>query len=273
MQDTLTFGLVTDSHYAQKETRNNKFYKQSVVKMKEFVEVMNQEKVDFIIHLGDFKDEDKNRKEEDTLHYLNELEAVYNEFKGPKYHCIGNHDVDSIKKEQFLAQVTNTGIPKGESYYSFDCNGFHLVVLDASFYEDGRDHFFKEGGDFQDSHIPEKERSWLKEDLQNTDLPTIIFCHYLFFESRKWGYYFQVGEHEAVRELLEKSGKVIAVFHGHIHHEQYQKINDIHYIVHSAMVDGDGIENNSFSKVSIGMGKIRMKGFKLASDREFDYII
>ena len=31
---------------------------------------------------------------------------------GPRYHCVGNHDVDSITKQQFLENIENTGIPK-----------------------------------------------------------------------------------------------------------------------------------------------------------------
>jgi alkaline phosphatase len=119
----LRFGLVTDSHYADREPNNTRYYRQSLEKMAEFSEVMNEEQVDFVIHMGDFKDEDPQQREADTLRYLKEMEAVYGKFEGARYHCLGNHDVDSITKQQFLAHVENTGIAKYKSYYSFDVKG------------------------------------------------------------------------------------------------------------------------------------------------------
>jgi len=267
----LRFGIATDSHYASKKMVNNKYYSQSLDKMKEFVGVMNQEKVDFVIHLGDFKDEGESQETAETLSFLQQIEEIFTAFDGPTYHCVGNHDVDSITKKEFLENVTNTGISKDESYYSFDLNGFHLVVLDASFNAGGSPHYFKDGGHFEDAHIPEKELDWLKDDLNKTNLPTLVFCHYLLFPKNKWGYRFEVAEHAAVRRILENAGPVLAVFHGHIHHEFYEKINGIHYIVHGAMVDGDGIENNSYSIVEIENGGIVVKGYRNSSNRSYVY--
>ena len=84
--ESLRFGLVTDSHYADRDPGNVRFYRQSLSKMEEFIEVMNKEKVDFIVHLGDFKDEDPNKMERDTLSYLIQLESVFSKFQGPGYH-------------------------------------------------------------------------------------------------------------------------------------------------------------------------------------------
>ena len=134
---TVRFGLVTDSHYADREPNGTRFYRQSVVKMRECIDMMNSEKVDFVIHLGDFKDEDPNKKPEDTLRYLQVLESEYARFNGPRYHCVGNHDVDSITKKQFLENIENSGIPKTESYYSFDSGGIKFIVLDANYHKDG----------------------------------------------------------------------------------------------------------------------------------------
>ena len=102
----LSFGIVTDAHFADKVVSRTRFYKESISKMTECVELMNDKKVDFLIELGDFKDMDDSASEEVTLKFLDTIETIFKQFKGPRYHVIGNHDVDSISKKQFCSSVT-----------------------------------------------------------------------------------------------------------------------------------------------------------------------
>jgi alkaline phosphatase len=266
---SLKFGLVTDSHYADREPAGTRYFRQALPKMEEFIEVMNRKSVDFIIHLGDFKDQDEDKRGEDTLKYLTQLESVFQKFNGPTYHCIGNHDVDSITKSQFLEHVNNTGIPKDKSYYSFDIKGFHFIVLDANYTKDGKDHFFLEGANWQDTNLPEEERDWLRRDLSETSFPTIVFCHHPLFvydHSVYRDYKFHVNDHENIQNILSESGKVAAVFQGHVHEESYRDINGIQYITQLGLVDYEGLDNNSFSIVEIKKSKLKIKGFKRVSD-------
>lgn len=264
----IRFGLTTDSHYADREHSGTRYYRHSIDKMNEFVEVMNKEKVDFVVHLGDFKDEDPKQQAQDTLRYLNTLEKAYAKFNGPRFHCVGNHDVDSITKIQFLNHIENTGIEKDKSYYSFDKNGFHFVVLDANYHADGRDQFYKEGADWQDPNIPEVEYEWLKKDLEENKLPTIVFCHHPLYEFHPGGgAKYHVKDCEKFQHLFESSGNVLAVFHGHVHAEEQTQINDIHYVTQLGMVDYQGLENNSFALVEIDSEAIHVKGFKRVGDR------
>ncbi len=264
----ITFGLTTDSHYADREPAGTRYYKQSLAKMEEFVKVMNQEQVDFVVHLGDFKDEDAQKDAEDTLGYLQALEEKYGQFDGPRYHCVGNHDVDSITKQQFLANIENTGIAKESSYYSFDRQGIHFVVLDANYHRDGRDQFYKEGANWQDPNIPQVELDWLEKDLANTDHPVIMFCHHPLYEYLDHGNQYHVNNYKDVQAIMEESGKVRAVFQGHVHNEQFETVNGIHYITQFGMVDHQGLENNSFAIVSLNDKGIAIKGYKRTSDHQ-----
>jgi predicted phosphodiesterase len=88
------FGIVSDCHYADAETVGSRYYRQSLDKLSECVEVMNGERVDFLIELGDFKDEDTPAVEEKTISYLRAAEQVFEKFKGPRHHVLGNHDAD-----------------------------------------------------------------------------------------------------------------------------------------------------------------------------------
>ena len=54
----LRFGIVTDSHYADVDTKSGRYYRQSLAKMEECVNLMRRQQVDFLIELGDLKDQD-----------------------------------------------------------------------------------------------------------------------------------------------------------------------------------------------------------------------
>lgn len=265
------FGLVADSHYADREPNNTRFYKESLSKMEAFITLMNQQKVDFIVHLGDFKDEDEQQNSNDTLNYLKKIENVFSQFNSATYHCVGNHDVDSITKQQFLTNITNTGIDKDKSYYSFNNSGFHFVVLDGNYDSLGKDHFYKNGADWQDVNIPKQQLEWLQKDLAENKLPTIVFCHHTLFEFTRGEHHYHVKNYTEVQRILENSKNVISVFQGHVHEESHAKINNIHYITQLGMVDYSGLENNSFAVVEIDENAIKINGYKRATNKTLTF--
>jgi predicted phosphodiesterase len=72
----------------------------------------------------------------------------------------------------------------------------------------------------------------------------------------------------AVRALLEESGKVLAVFQGHSHKNDYQQIAGIHYTTLVAMVEGSGPENSGYAMLDIHAdGSLRLEGFRRQQDR------
>ncbi len=242
----LCFGMVTDTHYAAAPARGSRHYSESADKMAECVGLMNEKKADFLIELGDLKDEDRPSVEKNTLEYLETIEAVLKTFKGPRYHVLGNHDMDSISKQQFLARVENTGIAKKASYYSFDSKGVHFVVLDANYQTDGTDY---DHGNFnwRDTNIPRQQLGWLKRDLAATSRPVVVFVHQQLDEDE----YHSVVNAAEVRGILQASGKVLAVFQGHNHKGNHSCIEGIHYYTLKGLVEGSGKENNSYAMVEV----------------------
>lgn len=257
---SIRFGLVTDSHYADREPNGSRQYRESITKLAECVELMNDKKVAFLVETGDFKDQDAPPKEERTLAYLKKIEAVFQEFNGPTYHALGNHDLDSLSKAQFLANVENTGIAKERSYYSFDRGALHFVVLDPNFNPDGS--AYDHGNyDWTDANIPPKELAWIEKDLAATSKPVIAFTHQLLDGV---GAPF-VTNAEAVRKVLEKSGKVLAVFQGHHHDGSHKEITGIHYYTLKAMIEGSGAENSAYAIVEVkNSGDIVVTGYRRA---------
>ena len=242
----MRFGIVTDCHYADADPAGTRFYRESQGKLGECVAQMNAERVDFLIELGDFKDQGRPPAEQQTLTFLRGIESVFQRFNGPTYHVLGNHDADSISKPQFLACVTNTGIDMGRSYYSFDANGLHCVVLDANYSADGTDY---DHGHFNwtDANIPPHELAWLRDDLAAASGPVVVFIHQLL-DGTGAVYVKNAAE---VRDVLEASGKVLAVFQGHHHAGSYSHINGIHYYTLVATIEGSGVENNSYAIVEV----------------------
>ena len=260
----LTFGIVTDVHYADIPDKDNRAYSQSLDKLEECVDKMNDQAVDFLIELGDFKDIGESHSEEKSIIYLYRAEKIFSMFKGPHFHVMGNHDVDCISKTQFLSVAKNSGIPETSTYYSFTNKGIHFIVLDADYDSTGKDY---EKGHFRwnDPNIPEKELKWLKMDLHKADGITVVFCHQML-DGHGDAY---VKNAKEVRKILEKSGKVAAVFQGHVHEGQYHLINGIHYYTLKALVEGSGKENNSYAIVSVYPDMIKVKGFRRAESMQF----
>jgi predicted phosphodiesterase len=263
---TTRFGIFTDSHYADADTVGSRYYRHSLDKLTECVELMNDQKVDFLVELGDFKDQDNPPIEQKTINYLRAVEKIFQKFNGPTYHVLGNHDMDSISKEQFLTNVENTKIEPGKSYYSFDFNVSHFVILDANYKSDGTEY---NHGNFNwtDANIPPAELNWLKEDLAAARGPTIIFIHQLLDGTGA----VYVNNAADIRRILEQSGKVMAVFQGHHHEGSYSYIEGIHYYTLKAMVEGPGPKNNSYSIVEILPDQsITVTGYRKAVSKQLN---
>jgi len=184
-------------------------------RLKTFIDRMNEEKVDFIVQLGDFaRPDDRNR----------EFLAIWNAFKGPRYHVLGNHDTDGgFTKEQVLKFWA---MPS--RYYSFDRRGYHFIVLD------GNDTKSPPTSGYP-RYIGSQQAEWLKQDLAETTLPTIIFSH----QSLENPGGLENGP--AIRAILEQANqqagfrKVVACFSGHHHADYYTAINGIYYVQINSM--------------------------------------
>jgi 3',5'-cyclic AMP phosphodiesterase CpdA len=261
----MRFGIVTDSHFADADPLMNRYFRESIDKMTECVELMNEQKVDFLIELGDFKDQNTPPLEEKTISYLQAIERSFQKFNGPTYHVLGNHDMDSISKKQFLENVTNTDVPSGSTYYSFDRKGIHFIVLDANFLEDGTPY---NHGNYQwnETYVSEAELDWLRKDLADTKLPSIVFTHQQLGGLGMT----DIQNAEAVRKILQESGCVLAGFDGHNHNGGYNIIEGIHHYTLKAVVDGTGSENNSYAVVEILPDRnITVTGYRKAVSQDF----
>lgn len=230
------FGVITDIHHSNRPDTRTRKYSAALAKTAYFVTRMDAEGVDFVIELGDMVDQTINEK--NPLETLSEIDAAFTGFRGPHYHVLGNHEFDSIARMDLLNRLDNTGILAGETYYSFDLNGFHYIVLDADFTATEPHQPFDmiaEGQiawwDWTEAWVPREELDWLAADLAASDLPTIVFSHQALHldASAEGAEDFMINNAAEVRSLLEADGQVLAAFSGHDHRGATTTLNRIRY--------------------------------------------
>lgn len=272
IEQSIRIGLITDLHYANRKPfkENNRFYNESLEKLAECVRIMNEENVDFLIQLGDFKDQDELPHEGPTLSYLSEIENEFIKFNGPFFHVLGNHDMDSISKQQYLDNISNWGFKYALNYYSFDMKGFHFIVLDANYTSKGID-YNRGNFDWEDTVIPPIQIEWLKHDLyKNKAKASIVFIHQRLDYIEKDQAHFVNNAFE-IREILEQFENVLIVLQGHYHYGAINKINNIYYYTLQAAVEGSGLLNNNYAILEIDPNKIlRLAGYRNTTSENFN---
>ncbi|WP_299468305.1 metallophosphoesterase [uncultured Gimesia sp.] len=250
-------GLVTDLHYADKPPAGSRHYRETITKLKEVIDRFQSDEPEFVVFHGDLIDSGDSLDQE-KLHLQTIVKAI-SAIPFPKHYVLGNHCVDQLKKVEFLQ-----GVGQKDSYYSFDKNGFHFVVLDSCFKSDGTP-YGRRNFKWTDANVPEPELQWLQADLKQTAHPTIVFAHQpLDLEDTDAH---AVKNSSVVRQVLEESGKVAAVFQGHSHRNHYSEIADIHYCTMVAMVEGSGLSNNGYSMLDVFEdGSLVLNGFRKQQD-------
>ncbi len=247
----LKVGLMTDLHYADKESTKTRFYREALDKLDEAVEIMNREKPALVVELGDFIDQADSVEKE--IEWLRTMESHFAKLSMPRHYVLGNHCVGTLTKEEFAAHTK-----AGGGFESFEASGVTFLILDACFRADGTP-YSRKNFDWKDSHVPASELSWLESELAKAGGPVFVFAHQRLDDAKAH----TVQNAAAVRSLFEKSGKVHAVFQGHSHKNDYQQIADIHYTTLVAMVEGSGAENNGYTLLDVlGDGSLRLNGFR-----------
>lgn len=260
---TVRFGVVTDAHYSTRAKWRDRHFGDSLAKMRQAVEAFNAGGLDFAIELGDLKDMGPRPDRTEALGFLDAIESEFARFAGPRYHVLGNHDMDCISKEDFLAHTKNHGAAKGRRHYSFEVGGVKFVVLDACFNKDMTP--YRCGNfDWKKAFVPEEELAWLDGELKAAATPVVVFCHQLldgFSADKGLGGVF-VGNWKRVVEIMEKRGNVLASIQGHHHRGHYSFRNGIHYWTMKAMISGAHPPHNSYAIVEVSPeGTVSVNGF------------
>lgn len=209
------FGIVTDVHYADAPASGTRHYRDSLPKMKDALRDINAEEAGFLIELGDFKDTDASHhctdKAEPTEFCLNVTEGFLREmehtiekgFAGPRYHVLGNHDVDILTQAQAVAVEHNTDdtvhpLISGnvsEGYFSFNAPALNTVAAPLRFLVLNGDFTDRDlpwddldgpgasasGMSWDKANVPTAQLSWLASQLSEASgegQHVVVFVHY-----------------------------------------------------------------------------------------------
>ena len=239
------FGFVTDVHYCVAPVRtiphedSVRVYRDSLAKLRQATDLFNVSDLDFAIELGDFKDCNDDGDRDGTLQYLKTVEAEFARFNGPRYHVAGNHDFDKISHADFVSNIVNHCEANGKLYYSFIAGGVKYIVLDACYNNAQGEHYSMGKLNWQVAIVPDMELEWLKKELASGKEPVIVFTHQLlnYWNVNPIPDPFIIRNAKTIVEMLEASGRVLAVISGHYHKGFYSERNGIHYVVNQGMVE------------------------------------
>lgn len=253
----VSFGIISDLHHLQ-------FKNKEEARLKAFMDEVLKVSPDFILQCGDFC---RPQQSEGIM-------AEWNRFKGPKYHVLGNHDMDVCNKETIMALWG-----MAQPYYSYDFGGYHFVVMDRNFLrKEDKSLVHYDNSNWSPYSSPfrsftdQLQLDWLKKDLFANDKPVIVFMHQPVFIS---DYFDELGNADEILDIFddanlnaEKSGsngKVVAVFMGHDHDDRYGMRNNVHYfIINSATyVYNEGphyFKDSIFAFVTLSSGKLTIQG-------------
>jgi 3',5'-cyclic AMP phosphodiesterase CpdA len=237
----LTLGIVTDLHFGPEARWHGKLRKMSHRAgefTRGFVERMQSEvHPDLVVNLGD--DIEDESRPADLARY-EECQSILETAGVPVVNVAGNHDTVNLGPADLLAVWARTGHgktwspgPAGKLHYSFDRGGFHFTVL----------HTVEEPGG--DIHVREPELGWIASDLEQTKLPTVVLMHHSASEQDfDDSFWFKgranralVQERRELRDIFEKSGRVRAVFNGHVHRNHFDVIRGIPYVTIQSLIE------------------------------------
>lgn len=199
-----SMGVCTDLHHD--------LIKDGPERLQAFITKMNALKPNFIIQMGDFCIP----KPANQV-----IMDIWNQFEGPKYHVIGNHDTDGGFTHDQVIEFWNA---KGK-YYSFDAYNYHFIVLN------GNERLPGNTTKGYPNSILQAQRDWLKQDIEGTNLPVIVFCHQGIDNDLDG-----LKEGNLIRILFDRANKkagfqkVQLVLSGHHHEDYVNDYNNVNYL-------------------------------------------
>jgi len=270
----LKIGLIADPQYQDLPVIEERYYGESLWKLAEAIDTLNNNNVDFIQNLGDIINGEW-RSYDSILPVYDKINIGIE-----NYFLLGNHDflVDSTKMGDILKTFK---MP--DFYYSYVKKNWRFIVLDATDYAYFSNYIHKydiekidtlyaktEGNENHrkwNGGIGEKQQSWLKEELKSADSShqkVIIFSHMPIKPMRVA----TLWNSDEIVGIIENSPNVVAFVAGHHHDGGYAFSNGIHYITISGMVN---TEISSFAILKIYEDSLVLKGYGNQVDLAFQF--
>jgi len=198
---------------------------------------------ELIIHLGDIIE---GTDDEDFVGIMG-LKLVRDELAKngvPVYWIVGNHDLRSVTKSQFLETLEIDSLNQ-----VIDQGDYRLIILDASYKKDGTD--ISPGNGHIPGNINQNTIEWLEDKLK-TEKRVFVFMHQApLVKKDENGANIKnpISNSESLIKIFDKYN-VEAVFNGHIELKSYIDADDVKYYSFPGTKKSDAYRN-SFYELTI----------------------
>lgn len=224
----MKIGIFTDPHYSSREVSCKRRYNSlSLRKIGEAMEDFVARGCDFAVCLGDVIDtEAEHEKETENLRAVGQL---LDRFDLPCYCVMGNHDGFRFPVEEFYGILGEAHRPR-----DFSAEGKTFLFLDACYHRDGA-HYAPGRSDWTDVAYPHGKE--LENRLRTAEGEVFLFLHQNLdpgVEARH-----VLANAEAIRAAISSCGKVKAVFQGHYHPGNENRVDGILYRTFPAMCEAE----------------------------------
>ena len=230
MSGSVTLAVVTDIHFGPAAFFGGKLrkltHRAEELLSAAVAQIAEEVRPDAIVNLGD--DIEDESREVDLARYRC-CQDILRRPGLPVINVAGNHDTVHLGREELMAAW---GEP-GPLYRSLDLCGVHIVVLHSLERKD------------VDVTLDDGQLEWLSEDLQQTDLDTVVLVHHPLseqdFDDSRWfseaPHLALVKNRAAVRELLRASGRVRLVMNGHVHRNHFDLVDGLPFVTVQSLVE------------------------------------
>lgn len=260
---TLKIGLITDIQYADIDPKGQRYYRNSLYKLTESIHAFNQEKLDFVLNLGDVIDRNISSLDSVTLR----LKSLQHKI----YHTTGNHDYSPTLSNEALFKK----LKMPSEYYTFSKKGWTFIVLntnEVSTYANTKGTWKEQelnlliktskkenrkNAASYNGGISSKQMNWLIKTLEKSTKrgnKVIILSHHpLAFASG-----FSALNDKELQTLFSKYTCVKAILSGHHHAGDYGVIGGVHYVTAEGMLETE--RSNSYAEVEFYENQINIIG-------------
>ena len=223
----MKLGIFTDSHYSSQEiTCGNRYNNKSLEKIRMAYDFFEVQKCDLVVCLGDLTDKETSREKEAAN--LKKVAKIIKESPVPTICLMGNHDAFTFSETEFY-EILSDCKPR-----TMKQEGKTLLFLDACYFKNGN-HYLPGDTDWTDTFYP--HIGDLKEQLEKAAGDVYIFIHLNIDPNIREDH--RVYNFSEINDILQKSGKVKAVYQGHYHPGAESKHGGIDYVSFPAMCENE----------------------------------
>lgn len=255
-----SIGAIADCQYAAEPDASPRLYGTAPGKLAAAVADFNNQKLAFVVQLGDFIDRDWTS--------FDTLLPIAQRLRHRWRFVLGNHDF-AVAEDRKLAVPARLGMPA--RYYSFVEHGWMFVVTDgnglssygwpAGSANDIRSHAVHAclypAAPLWDGGIDEAQMDWIEARLVEADqrgLKVMMLSHFPVYPANPHNLW----NADAVTAMLARHPSVKLWLDGHNHDGNYGIRDGIHYVNLKAMLD---TSETAYARLDVFADRIELRGF------------